>query len=167
MISLGFDASSTVVGFAFTQDKKILDASFIDISNVETSRGKANYVMDTLMTHKLISQVGQVNLEASLSGFAGPSNRAVVIMLARWGAVFEHMLVDRYNMPVNLVNVNTARKQVFGKARIKGIKPKEYVKTQIEAMYDLSAWEVKNTKGNPDKRMEDVRDAIVISLFRP
>jgi hypothetical protein len=167
MVSLGFDASSNVVGFAFTEDKKILDAGFIDISKVDTSRGKANYVIDALSSHPLIKKTEQINLEASLSGFAGPSNRSVVIMLARWSAVFEHMLVDSYKLPVNLINVNTARKQVFGKAKIKGMKPKPYVKMKLDEIYDMTPWLVYNKIGNVDKKCEDTYDAVVISLYNP
>lgn len=167
MISLGFDASSTTVGYAFTKDKKILDAGFIDISKYEGNRTKAWAVIDVLSKNQYISKIEQINLEACLSGFAGPSNRAVVIMLARWNAVFEYVLCDYYKKPVNLINVNTARKQVFGKAKVKGMKPKEYVKMMIDKMYDMTAWQVKNKAGNVDKRVEDTYDAVVISLYEP
>ena len=167
MISLGFDASSTVVGFAFTEDKKILDASFIDISKYEGNRTKAWAVIDVLSKHPLIGKIGQINLEGSLAGFSGPSSRTVVIMLARWNAVFEYVLQDYYKLPVNLVNVNTARKQIFGKAKIKGMKPKPYVKMMLDKMYDMTPWLVYNKIKNVDKRCEDTYDAVVISLFIP
>ncbi len=167
MISLGFDASSTTVGFAFTEDKKILSAGFIDISKCKGNRDKSWQVINHLKSHPLIDKVEQINLEASLSGFAGPSNRKVVILLARFNAVFEYVLEDYYKKKINLVNATTARKQVFGKAKIKGIKPKPYVKMMLESLYDTTPWIVKNTKGNPDKRVEDIYDGIVISLYNP
>jgi hypothetical protein len=167
MISLGFDASSTVVGFAFTEDKKILDAGFIDISKIKTNREKANYVFSTIDKNPLTAKVGRIGLEGSLSGFGGPSNRSVVILLARWNAIFEHMLNDHYKVPVHLVNVLSARKQVFGKATMKGVKPKPYVKLMLDQMYDMTQWQTKNKKGNIDKRVEDVYDGIVISLYNP
>lgn len=165
MIILGLDASTSVVGFAFTEDKKILSAGFIDISKVAGNRAKAWFVIDYLKTHKLIDKVDQINLEGSLAGFSGPSSRTVVIMLARWSAVFEYVLQEYYKKPVNLVNVNTARKQVFGKARIVGMKPKIYVKLMLDKLYDMTPWQVKNKIGNVDKRVEDIYDAVVISLF--
>ena len=165
MISLGFDASTSCVGFAFTENKVILDASFIDISKIKGNREKAWFVIETLKNHKLIDQIDQINLEASLSGFAGPSSRSVVILLARWNAIFEYVLQDHYKLPINLVNVATARKQAFGKAKLKGMKPKPYVKMMLDQLYDMTPWQTKNKIGNVDKRVEDVYDAIVISLY--
>ena len=167
MISLGLDASTSTVGFAFVEDKKILSAGFIDVSKVEGNRSKAWFVVDFLKKNLLVDKVEQINLEASLSGFSGPSNRKVVILLARYNAVLEYVLQDWFKKRVNLVNVSTARKQAFGKARIKGVKSKAFVESQISKLYDLSKWEIKNKKGTLDKRIEDVRDAIVIALFTP
>ncbi len=167
MISLGFDASTSTVGYSFVEDKKILDAGFIDISKIEGTRNKAWAVIDMLKSHKLIGKIGRINLEASLSGFAGPSNRAVVILLARWNAVFEYVLQDYYKLPVNLVNVSSARKQLFGKAKIAGMKPKEYVKVALDGLYDMTPWFVYNKIKNVDKRVEDTYDAVVIALFDP
>jgi hypothetical protein len=144
-----------------------LSAGFIDISKVEGNRAKARYVIDLFKHDPLSVQVEQVNLEASLSGFAGPSNRAVVVQLARWNAVLEYVLEDFFKRPVNLVNVSTARKQLFGKARIKGIKPKAYVKMELDKLYDMTPWIVYNKVKHIDKRVEDVYDAAVIALYAP
>ena len=67
-------------------------------------------------------------------------------------------------MGVESIHAQTARKKALGAARVKGVKPKVFVKESIERMYDMTPWIIKNTKGNDDKRMEDVRDAIVLSL---
>ena len=40
MVTLGIDASTTCVGYAFTKDKKILDMGFIDIRTENTPRKK-------------------------------------------------------------------------------------------------------------------------------
>lgn len=167
MISLGFDASTSTVGYVYVEDKKILHASFIDISKVKGNREKAWAVIDVIKSNPLTAKVEQVSLEGSLSGFAGPSSRTVVVQLARWNAVFEYVLQDYFKKPVNLVNVATARKQAFGKAKIQGMKPKEYVKMMVEKLYDMTPWQVKNKIGNVDKRVEDVYDALVIALYEP
>jgi hypothetical protein len=39
-----------------------------------------------------------------------------------------------------------------------------FVKEQVEKLYDMKPWTILNKIKNPDKRMEDVRDAIVLSL---
>ena len=167
MVSLGFDASSTCVGWAFTENGKILDCGFIDISDISGNRAKAWYVIEKLHDHALISKVEQINLESSLSGFGGPANRSVVILLARWNAIFEYVLEDHFKRSINLVNVATARKQVFGKASSPGLKPKEYVKVMIESKFDMKPWIVLNRNKVPDKKNEDTYDAVVMSLYTP
>ena len=167
MISLGFDASTSTVGWAFTEDKKILDAGFVDISKINGNREKAWAVVNIIKSNPLTEKVERVNLEGSLSGFAGPSSRTVVVKLARWNAVFEYVLQDFFKNGVNLVNVSTARKQAFGKAKVKGIKPKDFVKSMVESRYDMKPWATLNKKGGIDKRVEDVYDALVISIYSP
>jgi hypothetical protein len=164
-MNLGLDASTTTVGYAFTEDEEILDAGFFNIKDIEGNREKAAYVIGKLQENPLIEKVADINLEGSLSGFAGPSSRTVVVMLARWNAVFEYALEDHFKRKINLVGAQTARKKVLGAARLDGIKPKEFVKMKMDKLYDLSPWEIKNKKGEPDKRMEDVRDAVVIALW--
>ena len=46
MVILGLDASTTCVGYAFTQDKKILDMGFIDIKKEKTPKDKVQKVLD-------------------------------------------------------------------------------------------------------------------------
>ncbi len=46
MVSLGLDASTTCVGYAFTEDKKILDMGFIDIKKEKTPKDKVEKVLD-------------------------------------------------------------------------------------------------------------------------
>ena len=162
MISLGLDASTRCVGYAFTEDRKILSAGFIDISKVETNRKKAWFVVGEMKKHPLMGKELVINLEASLAGFSGAN---VVVQLAKWNAVLEYVLTDAFGKEVNLVNVSTVRKFVFGKARIKGMDSKLFVKTELERMYDMTPWQVKNKLGNIDKKVEDTYDAVVISLY--
>lgn len=162
MITLGFDASTTCVGWSFTENGVILDCGFIDTKEIEGNRQKAWHVIDVMKKNPLTLKSDSINLEASLSGFSGAHS---VVPLARWNAVFEYVLEDYFHKKINLINVSTARKQAFGKARVKGLKSKEYVSLMIAKMFDISKWMVLNKKGNEHKNMEDVKDAIVISLF--
>ena len=68
-------------------------------------------------------------------------------------------------VPLISINPNTGRKKVFGKARIKGIKSKDFVKKKIEERYDTSKWCKTTTRGNWDKRNIDMYDGLVMSLF--
>ena len=117
--------------------------------------------------HSLIDLVDHINLEAALSGFGGGlTSQQTIITLSRWNAVFEYMLSEYFKFPVVLCNVNTMRKKVFGKARIKGIKPKEYVKQQIPLIVsNISKFEKLNRDGNWDAHNSDMYDAIVCALY--
>jgi hypothetical protein len=58
------------------------------------------------------------------------------------------------------------RKKVFGKARIKGIKPKEFVKAQMPLVVsNIKQFEKLNRDGNWDAHNSDMYDACVCSLF--
>ena len=54
MVSLGLDASTTCVGYAFTQDKKILDMGFIDIKKQTTPKDKVQKVLEILNQYDYI-----------------------------------------------------------------------------------------------------------------
>ena len=165
MVSLGLDASTTCVGYAFTQDKKILDMGFIDIKKETTPKDKVQKVLDFLNNISYIDNVYDINIEDNLSGFAGGrTSQQVIIKLAKFNAILCFML-ENFEYNVNSINPMTARKQVFGKARVKGIKAKDLVKMKIEEMYNTSKW-CKTTKtGLWDKRNIDMYDGLVMSLF--
>ena len=165
MVTLGLDASTTCVGYAFTQDKKILDMGFIDIKKEKTPKDKVQKVLGFLNESKYIDEVIDINIEDNLSGFAGGrTSQQVIIKLAKFNAILCFML-ENFEYNVNSVNPMTARKQVFGKARVKGKKAKDFVKQEIEKMYNTKKWCKETTRGNWDKRNIDMYDGLVMSLF--
>ncbi len=165
MVILGLDVSTSCVGYAFTEDKKILDMGFIDIKKEKTPRDKVQKVLDFLNNSSYIDEVENINVEDNLSGFAGGfTSQQVIIKLAKFNAILCFML-ENFDFKVYNINPNTARKQVFGKARVKGIKAKDYVKMKIEEMYDTKQWCKETTRGNWDKRNIDAYDGLVMALF--
>ena len=165
MVSLGLDASTTCVGYAFTEDKKILDMGFIDIKKEKTPKDKVQKVLDFLHDNSYIDNVNDINIEDNLSGFAGGrTSQQVIIKLAKFNAILCFML-ENFEYNVHSINPMTARKNVFGKARVKWIKAKELVKMKIEEMYDTKKWCKTTTRGNWDKRNIDMYDGLVMSLF--
>jgi hypothetical protein len=167
-MKLGLDASTSTVGWAFSEDGKIVNAGFLDISHLETSKEKSFFVLDHLKSTLLLKYVKEINLEAALSGFAGGRTRQqVIIKLARFNAVFEYIISEETGLRVNLCNVNTMRKQLFGKSRVKGIKPKDYVKMNIGKYIDANKYDQKKKKGGWDERNGDMYDAVVCSLYTP
>jgi len=166
-IILGLDASTSIVGWAFSQSGSVMDAGFLNVSKLETNKEKGKFVIEFLSNHSLISSVDHINLEAALSGFGGGlTSQQTIITLSRWNAIFEYMMSESFKFPIILCNVNTMRKKVFGKARIKGIKPKEYVKQQIPLIVpNILKFEKLNRDGNWDAHNGDMYDAVVCSLF--
>ena len=165
MVSLGLDASTTCVGYAFTEDKKILDMGFIDIKKEKTPKDKVQKVLDFLHQSSYIDNVDDINIEDNLSGFAGGrTSQQVIIKLAKFNAILCFML-EHFEYKVHNINPMTARKQVFGKARVKGKKAKEFVQEEIEKMYNTSKWCKETSRGNWDKRNIDMYDGLVMSLY--
>ena len=164
MVILGLDVSTTTIGYAFTKNKKILDMGFIDIKKQKTIQEKAYYAMDILESKEY--DIDKIHIEDNLSGFSGGrTSQQVIIKLAKFNAVFCFILENSMEVPVININPNTGRKQVFGKARIKGVKAKDYVKGQIEQRYDTKKWCKTTTRGNFDSRNIDSYDALVMALY--
>ena len=165
MVSLGLDASTTCVGYAFTQDKKILDMGFIDIKKETTPKDKVQKVLEVLNESKYIDDVYDINIEDNLSGFAGGrTSQQVIIKLAKFNAILCFML-ENFDFTVHNINPMTARKNVFGKARVKGIKAKDFVKEEIEKRFKTKKWCKHTVRVNWDKRNIDAYDGLVMSLY--
>ena len=165
MVSLGLDASTTCVGYAFTEDKKILDMGFIDIKKEKTPKEKVQKVLEFINNNSYIDDVYDINIEDNLSGFAGGrTSQQVIIKLAKFNAILCFML-ENFEYNVNSINPMTARKQVFGKARVKGKKAKQFVQEEIEKMYNTNKWCKETSRGNWDKRNIDMYDGLVMSLY--
>ena len=95
MITCGLDASTTIVGWSFSDDGCVKDAGFINLSKLETNKEKGKFVINFLNDHPLISSVDHINLEAALSGFSGGfTSQQTIIKLSRWNAIFEYMLSE-------------------------------------------------------------------------
>ena len=166
MVTLGLDASTTCVGYAFTKDKKILDMGFIDIKKEKTPKEKVFRVLDILNKNSYIDETYKINVEDNLQGFAGGrTSQQVIVKLAKFNAILCFQLEEVFDMEVHNINPMTARKNVFGKARVKGLKAKDFVKQEIEKMYNTKKWCKETTRGNWDKRNIDMYDGLVMALF--
>ena len=168
MVILGLDSSTSTTGWSFCENGKILSAGFVDTKKLETTKEKTFHVISCLEKIKEINQFDQINLEAALSGFAGGfTSQQVIITLARHNAVFAYIIEDHFKKKVNLLSVNTIRKQLFGKCRIKGIKSKDFVRQELESLVpDVIKFTAQNKKGNWDERNGDMYDAVVASLYK-
>jgi hypothetical protein len=168
MVILGLDSSTSVTGWAFSENGKILDAGFIDTKKYETTKEKTYNVISLIESNKYGDKFEQINLEAALSGFAGGfTSQQTIITLTRHNAVFAYILEEHFKKKVNLLSVNTMRKQLFGKCRIKGMKSKDFVKHHLELlMPEVKNFTVLNKKNNWDERNGDMYDAVVCALYK-
>ena len=168
MVILGLDSSTSTTGWSFCENGKILSAGFVDTKKLETTKEKTFHVISCLEKTKEIKRFDEINLEAALSGFAGGfTSQQVIITLARHNAVFAYIIEEHFKKKVNLLSVNTMRKQLFGKCRIKGIKSKDFVKQELESLVpDVIKFTTQNKKGNWDERNGDMYDAVVASLYK-
>lgn len=168
MVILGLDSSTSTTGWSFCENGKILSAGFVDTKKLETTKEKTFHVISYLEKTKEIKRFDEINLEAALSGFAGGfTSQQVIITLARHNAVFAYIIEEYFKKKVNLLSVNTMRKQLFGKCRIKGIKSKDFVKQELESLVpDVIQFTIQNKKGNWDERNGDMYDAVVAGLYK-
>jgi hypothetical protein len=158
---LGLDLSCSTCGWAVAENKIIIGAGFVDISDAIEYAAKAELIITALKDQTF----EKIMIEESLFGFAGGgTSQQVIIKLVKNKAVVGYILENHYKLKVDSIHAQTARKKAFGMARAKGIKSKVFVKEQVEKLYDMKPWTILNKKNVPDKRMEDVRDAIVLSL---
>jgi len=163
---LGLDASTTTVGYAFVEDKKVIDMGFIPIEKEKTIRDKIKVTMDAVTALDPFKKIDNIYIEDSLSGFMrGRTSQQTIIKLAKFNAVLTYCLEFAYGEIVEGINPMTARKSLFGKARVKGLSAKEFVKKEINCLYSLDEY-VKLTKtGLWDKRNMDGYDALVCALY--
>ena len=160
------DASTTTVGYAFVDGKEIVTMGFIPIQKEDTIRDKVRLTMDTITELDPFEKVEQIYIEDSLSGFMrGRTSQQTIIKLAKFNAVLTYCLEFAYGEIIEGVNPMTARKHLFGKARVKGVSAKDFVKKEINCLYNLEEY-VKLTKtGLWDKRNMDAYDALVCALY--
>ena len=160
------DASTTTVGYAFVEDKKILGVGFIPIHKEKTVRDKVRVTMDTITTLDPFNDVNKIYIEDSLSGFSrGRTSQQTIIKLAKFNAVLVYCLEFAYGEIVEGVNPMTARKHLFGKAREKGVSAKDFVKKEINRLYSLDEYVKLTPTGLWDKRNMDGYDALVCALY--
>ena len=168
MVILGLDSSTSVTGWSFSENGKILDAGFVDTKKYEITKEKTYSVISVIESNNYGKTFEEINLEAALSGFAGGfTSQQTIITLARHNAVFAYIIEEHFKKKVNLLSVNTMRKQLFGKCRIKGMKSKDFVKHHLELLLpEVKNFTVKNKKGNWDERNGDMYDAVVCALYK-
>ena len=160
------DASTTTVGYAFVDGKEIVTMGFIPIQKEDTIRDKVKLTLDTVTSIDPFDKVEQIYIEDSLSGFMrGRTSQQTIIKLAKFNAVLTYCLEFAYGEIVEGINPMSARKSLFGKARVKGVSAKDFVKKEINRLYSLDEYVKLTPTGLWDKRNMDGYDALVCALY--
>ena len=127
---------------------------FLRSSN-ESTFSKNRKIREIQQHYEALNQINNERVK-QMSNYA----KSLESVLKRYNAVEEE-----FNVEVENINPMSARKQIFGKARIKGVKAKDFVKEEIEKMYNTKKWCKTTSRGNWDKRNIDAYDGLVMSLF--
>ena len=115
MKKIGLDASTTTVGYAFVDDKTVIDIGFIPINKEKTIRDKVHVTLDTLNELCPFEDVDKIYIEDNLSGFSrGRTSQQTIIKLAKFNAVLVYCLEFGFGEIVEGVHPMTARKKLFG-----------------------------------------------------
>ncbi len=163
MKQLGLDLSTSVCGWSISEDNEIVGCGFFDIKKANSYKEKAKIIIKGLEKRKF----DQIVVEETLSGFMfGRTSQQTILKLAKNKAVICYILEEYYEKDIIYANASTMRKQLFGKSRIKGVKSKDFVREELEKLYNLKGFIRYNKRGGVDKKMEDVFDAIVCSLYK-
>jgi len=165
-MQLGLDISTTTVGYALVTKTKIETIGFVDLKKYKDLSEKAWHLYNTICDLIEFSKVKNIIVEDSLSGFSrGRTSQQTIIKLAKFNAIVCFLFEHQLNQKPILVNATTARKQLFGKSRVKGLTAKEFVKKQIEKRYDLKKYMKITRTGLWDKRNMDSLDALVVAKY--
>lgn len=165
-MQLGLDISTTTVGYALVTQTHIQELGFIDLKKYPDLSEKAWHLFNKLCEHIDLDKVREIIVEDSLSGFSrGRTSQQTIIKLAKFNAIVCFLLEHQLQKKPVLVNATTARKQLFGKSRVKGKTAKEYVREQVESKFDVEKYMKTTRTGLWDKRNMDALDALVVAKF--
>jgi Holliday junction resolvasome RuvABC endonuclease subunit len=180
MIILGLDISTSITGYCLMDTDaapghRLLQVEGIIISHEKDAYRKSVIVRDTfkdiLEHHKVELIVVEENLQAFRRGL---SSARTLSTLARFNGIVSFLAQDTFQVPLQMINVNTARKKAGLEIDRKSDVPiKEQIRVWVSEQADFQeyTWPMKTLKSGPrkgqtvcDKRCFDIADAAVICL---
>ena len=165
-MQLGLDISTTTTGYAVSSNEQIIELGFIDLKKETDISEKAWTLVNQICELDSLENIKNIVVEDSLSGFMrGRTSQQTIIKLAKFNAVACFICEHHLRIKPILVNATTARKQLFGKSRQKGLTAKEFVKNNIMKRYDVDQWMKHTRTGRWDPRNMDALDALVMSKY--
>lgn len=175
MYIIGLDISTSNVGFAILDDKQnLVHADVLNLSKDKTLSQKADKVQQKISKLSKSYDISKVAIEQNLQAFRpGFSSAKTLFTLARFNGVVTYLLSKTFELPVEELNVNHARKLVGLKINRKSTKKtKEQVWDWVSSC-DLGnfEWPYKKISRGPRKdhvilaeQAYDIADAYIIAL---
>ena len=169
---LALDISTSCTGYCIFDEDKLIDIGSINLSKHKGLFEKASLVKSEIIKLDDKYPINRVVVEENLQAFRpGLSSAKTLMTLAQFNGVVRWICHERLEVPVEAINVNTARKNVGLK-----IDKKDKSKTTKEKVLDWVSedntsitWPTKILKSGPNKGQKricneayDMADAYVI-----
>ncbi len=175
---LSLDISTSCTGYCVFDENELIDIGYINLSKHKGLFEKAACVKSEIINLDDRYNIEKVVVEENLQAFRpGLSSAKTLMTLAQFNGVVRWICHERLEVPVEAINVNTARKSVGlkidKKDKSKSTKEKvwEWVKTSNKKDNYKINWPMKTLKSGPNKgqirlcnEAYDMADAYVIGL---
>ena len=164
---LGLDISTSIVGVAVIDERRLVLSAHWDISKADTLFTKAEAIGAELWQIRNEYNIEHVFVETALKKFIPGRSRADTLMkLAKFNGIVSWMCYDSFNIEPKYLNVNSAR-SLYGLSFARGTKGPLRKKMVIEAVIEKEknafTYEMARGGKNYKKGTDDRADAIVIA----
>ena len=180
MIILGLDVSTSITGYCLMDTNaptghRLIQAEGIIISHEKDTYRKSVIIRDVFKNLLEDHQIDFVIIEENLQAFRrGLSSARTLSTLARFNGIVSFLAEDIFQVPLHMINVNSARKAVgLGIDRKNEVPIKDQILTWVSEQPDFHEymWPMKTLKSGPrrgqticDKQCFDIADAAVVCL---
>ena len=169
---LALDISTSCTGYCVFDENELIDIGSINLSKHKGLFAKAAVVKSEIIKLNDIHPISRVVVEENLQAFRpGLSSAKTLMTLAQFNGVVRWICHERLGVPVESINVNTARKSVGLKInkKDKSKTTKEKVLEWVSEDNSTIVWPTKILKSGPNKGQKrvcneayDMADAYVI-----
>ena len=169
---LALDISTSCTGYCLFDENGLVDIGSINLSKHKGLYEKASYVKSVIIELDDAHNIDRVVVEENLQAFRpGLSSAKTLMTLAQFNGVVRWICHERLEVPVEAINVNTARKSVGLKIdkKDKSKSTKEKVLDWVSLVEPTIKWPTKILKSGPNKgqlrtcnEAYDMADAYVI-----
>jgi len=169
---LALDISTSCTGYCLFNENDVVDIGYIDLSKHKGLFEKANHVKNSIINLDEAYIIDKVVVEENLQAFRpGLSSAKTLMTLAQFNGVVRWICHERLEVPVEAMNVNSARRIVGLKIDRKN--KEKNTKQQVLEWVSIDkpdiVWPTKILKSGPNKGSEricseayDMADAYVI-----